>query len=223
MTLCYVSYPLIDTDKVPRWIASFAAHPLVQQESWGIYDPGLGFAGNMQNPRCLVPLSESHRISERATRNREALRLDPALFAPLTRESMRRIEAADAGPSVDIPFKHLYALLRSDVVLADLDEPNHGESHEVLYAYLLGVPVVGIANRFILSPWVTEKCNVVVFNDNADAIVRQVLAHDRKVTAVLRRADEEATRTQKIADTLAKLNALRQTTEAQEPDGVGKL
>ena len=234
MKLCYLSYPIIDQDKVPEWIANFAQHPLVQREAWGIYDPALGFRANYQNVRCIGPLSEVQRVAPKGVQHREAFKLDRALFEPMTRETLQRIDHADTTPSTDIPFKHLYALLRADVVLVDLDLPDHGESHEVLYAYLLGVPVIGVSGRFLLSPWMAEKCSVVVFDREVDAIVRQVLAHDRLVSAVLRGANEDAARQRKTIETLEKLKALgaerpteqpviTPTPEAQDRHGAGEL
>ena len=116
---------------------------------------------------------------------------------------MNRLVAADAGPVSDVALKSLYVAARSDIVLVDLDSPGYGEAgQDVMYAYLFGIPVVGISHRFILSPWVTVKLRAVIFPRTTDEIVQQVLAYDHKTTAMLDhyRAEVEAEKAVKKAE-----------------------
>jgi hypothetical protein len=113
--------------------------------------------------------------------------------------------------------------------LADLNVPDHGcKSHETLYAYLIGVPVVGIAHRFILSPAMLDKVSCVLFPRASDEIVRQVLAFDHRTTAALERYQQPAARAadqlaalSERAKKLAEQHAERpeQAEESEQPDG----
>lgn len=184
--IIYASYPLVDQDTAPDWVAKVAGNAVVGRERWVVYDPALGLSGNVEaNPSLAGMLTDVSRLSQQAQAGCQQLRLDPRLFDPFA-SILGRLRAADQTPTLDVTFRNLYILLRSDIVLVDLDFVGHGEpSQEVLYAYLIGVPVVGIAHRFILSPWMADKLNAVVFPRTSDEIVRQVLCHDHKTTAML--------------------------------------
>lgn len=217
--LIYLSYPLMDYDKPPAWVEPFKRSLVVQMEHWSCYDPILGFSGNVESDPGLVGiLSNPKRVSALAVKAASHLRLDPELFNPLSK-ALPRLQAADAAPTADVAFKNIYALLRANVVVADLENPDHGEkTQEVMYAYLIGVPVVGVAQRFMFSPYVAEKISAFVRPD-PNAIVRQVLAHDHKTNAMLRYYDalQNAQQAQhqgrSLADLQAKLEAAKRATE----------
>jgi len=217
--LIYCSYSIMDQDSAPDWITKMPQNPVVQRERWGFYNPALGFVENFEHDlRIAAALSDQTRIKPLAFQNQQQLRLDPMLFHPLTKV-MDRMKANDQGPSVDLPFKNLYALIRSDIVLLDLNVPEHGEkSQEVLYAYLCNIPVVGIAHRFILSPWIVGKVKSVIFPSTTDEIVQQVLAYDHKTTAMIEhyRAVEKVT---KDAEGLGqKLEEAKKAMAEQDPE-----
>lgn len=184
--LIYCSYSLMDADGRPSWLDKLRINPVCLREHWAFYDPMLGFTGNIESdPYLAAAMSDNSRLRTRGAQNMEALRLDPALLLPLP-EVHNRLRQADSGPSVDVAFKNIYVLLRSDLVLVDLNAPSHGETaQEVLYAYLFGVPVVGIAHRFILSPWVVGKVKAVIFPSSSDDIVHQILAQDTATAAYI--------------------------------------
>jgi len=217
--LIYLSYPLMDYDEPPRWVEPFKRSLMGQMENWSYYDPILGFSGNIESEAGLVGiLSDPKRVSALAVQAAGHLRLDPDLFKPLS-EALPRLRVADSSPTADVAFKNVYALLRSNVVVADLDNPDHGEkTQEVMYAYLIGVPVVGVAQRFMFSPYVAEKISALVRPD-PNAIVRQVLAHDHKTSAMLRYYDalQNAQQAQQqgrgLADLQAKLAAAKKASE----------
>lgn len=177
--LIYCSYSLMDAASQPDWLVKLADNQTLRGARWSLYDPGLGFTSNLESsPYLAAALSDNNRVSRAAAENQKALKLDPMLFRPLS-YVLPRIRHADNSPALDVVFKNVYALLRSDIVLVDLNTPEHGEkSQEVHYAYLFGVPIVGIAHRFILSPWVVGKVNAVIFPKTTNDIVRQVIAYD---------------------------------------------
>lgn len=183
--LVYCSYNLIDQDGIPDWVEKFIANPVVQKDRWSIYNPIHGFTAHIEGKLSMTAALADAVIPKEIQRSHKILKLDPMLFAPLS-EVLPRLRAADESPTLDVAFKSLYVILRSDVMLVDLNEAGHGESaQEVLYAYLCNIPVIGIAHRFILSPWMLNKLNAVIFPRTTDEIVQQVLAYDHKTTAML--------------------------------------
>ncbi len=183
--LVYCSYNLIDQDGIPDWVIKLIANPIAQKDRWAIYNPIHGFTAHLEGKLSMTAALADATIPQETQRNHKVLKLDPMLFQPLS-EVLPRLRAADDSPTLDVAFKNLYVILRSDVVLVDLNQAGHGESaQEVLYAYLCNIPVIGIAHRFILSPWMANKLNAVVFPRTTDEIVQQVLAYDHKTTAML--------------------------------------
>lgn len=215
MKLVYCAYPVLDHDKEPDWVEKLADNPFVKREGWALYRPALGFLENAERMEVLAALNRPARID--ATQA-AALKLDPALLEGLgaVRE---RVSVADRGPFLDVSFKRMYALLRADVVIADLNAPDHGDkTHETLYAYLMDVPVVGIAHRFILSPAVLGQVSCVLFPRSSEEIVRQVLAFDHKTTAALERY-RQASPDPKMVDLAARMKEMaQQQQEAQQPE-----
>jgi len=189
MKLVYCAYSILDQIEPPDWLGKLAANKTVVNQGWGLYDPALGFMANSQNPAVAAALSHDRKIPHKIAEAHEVLRLDPKLFAPLG-DVAARMSAADRFPSIDVSFKHLYVLLRSDVVLVDLTVPSHGgKYYEALYGHLFGKPVIGISHRFILSPWVAQRCDALVFPKNTDEIVRQVLAFDARIDGMIEEPD----------------------------------
>lgn len=211
--LVYCSYNLIDQDATPDWVDKFIANPLVQKEKWAVYNPINGFGGNLESNLALPAALSIGSVPEAVVRGYKTLKLDPMLLEPLG-TVLSRLRAADESPSIDVAFKSLYVLLRSDIVLVDLNQPGHGEaSQEVVYAYLSDIPIVGVAHRFILSPWMINKLSAVIFPRTSDAIVQQVLAHDHKTTVMLehyRAEHQEAERQANLEKSRAERAAARE-------------
>lgn len=213
--LIYCAHATIDSDE-PDWIGKVAANPYVQHEQWCLYRPSLGLAENAREMKGMVALlKRSPRISREIA---GSLKVDPAVFASL--ESVQnRLMMADHGPFLDVSFKRLYVLLRADVVLVDLNVPDHGcRTVEAMYAYLADIPTVGIASRFIMSPGLTAMMEAVLFPRNSDQIVRQILAFDNMVTASIkhhRAAELQREQTERLAEKVAELKA----EQGAEPDG----
>lgn len=213
--LIYCAYATLDQATEPDWVVKLAENPFLKAEGSTLYRPLYGF---MENLKLAGPLlaRDAKLPKERAA----ALRLEPALFEPLA-AVQKRMEVADHGPFVDVAFKRLYALLRADIVLVDLNIPGHGgRAQEAFYAYLAGVPVVGIAHRFILSPMLVEKMEAVIFPKTSDQIVRQVLACDEKTTAAIehyRVGEQRERQREQLRAMTEKVSALQ--AEQERPDG----
>lgn len=165
--LIYCCYPTL-TAQEPEWAGLLAQNPGVVRDGWAVYRPWLSFGENLkQDPgACRVSAAQLER-----------LRLDPDIAAPLSRVAPR-IAQADQGAVQDVHFKRLWVLARADVVVWDLCGPGWGGAAcEALYGYLLGIPVIGVSNRFVLPPAATQMVASVVWPSNTDQIACQVRAH----------------------------------------------
>jgi|GEM_PF-6602291 len=209
--LIYCAHALIDHTDEPDWVGKLAANPFVLKEGWVCYRPSLGF---MENAKVSGMLPFLEAVPKITVEQAAHLRLDGQLFEPLQRVQSRLV-VADHGPFLDVAWKRLYALVRADICLVDLNVPDHGcAAQEAMTAYLAGIPVVGVAHRFIVSPTMAEKLEAVVFPRTSDQLVRQVLAFDHKLTAAIRHYRGE----QQLRDLSGKMAEL-QKSDGAEPDG----
>ncbi len=220
MKLIYCSYPLMDAEVQVDWIDKLAKNPVARKENWAIYNPRLGFVENFEtDPYRAVAMTDPGRISEKAKALAEPLQLDPMLFLPFP-EVQHRLAAADRAPTVDVPFKDLYVILRSDIVLADISNANHGEDQAVMYAHLLGIPVVAISHRFIMSPWIVGKVSSVIFPKTSDEIVQQVLAFDHKTAAMVKYYRAIAQAEEKAAEDTRRAEEASASAQNAPPAGI---
>lgn len=208
--LIYCAHALIDHTVEPDWVGKLADNPIVQQEGWVCYRPSLGFIENARANGMLTALGRPLKLTAGQL---TAMRLDLQLAEPVSKVH-ERLTVADHGPFLDVAWKRLYALLRADICLVDLNVPDHGcAAQEAMTAYLAGIPVVGVAHRFIVSPTMAEKLEAVVFPRTSDQIVRQVMAFDRKVTAAIRQCRIE----EQMRELDGKLTELK--ADGADPDG----
>jgi hypothetical protein len=194
-------------------MSKLMANPVFQVEGWVVYRPVFGFMENAQSPGMLSLLTRQPRLTARRAAE---LRIDQAVFEPLAKVH-QRLTVADQGPFQDVAFKRVYALLRADIVLVDLNVPDQGcRSQEAMLAYLADIPVVGIAHRFVVSPTMAEKLDALLFPTTSDQIVRQVLAFDPKVTATIQhyREAEQRRQLEQLSEKAAELKAAEDV-----PDG----
>lgn len=187
MKVLYCAYSIIDQLEPPDWIQKLRQNPTVKRERWALYDPARGL--HDVQPALASALADDTRVPRDVAAAHTALRLDPRLFAPLA-DVKDQLFSPVVSSAPELSFRHLYCLLRADVVVLDLNVPSHGgKYHEALYGYLFGLPIIGIAHRYIFSPWVTERCSALVFPRNTDEIVRQVLAFGRHADLMIEEHD----------------------------------
>ena len=85
------------------------------------------------------------------------------------------IRCDDHDLSSQILFKDLFLLIRSDIVVADFNNPSAGSAQEILYAHLMDIPILGISYRSSVSPWLQNRAVAVAAPKNADDIIRLVI------------------------------------------------
>jgi hypothetical protein len=171
--LLYLSYDPINLQERPAWVQKLKD---AMPPNWVLYDPWMGVAEQAQDPLFLAVLKKTKPVPN-AQSYSLALQLDPRLFE-VPDKILPTLVEIDVAPTVEHCFKDLYFLMRSRAVVADLDTGlSRDGAYKALYARLLDVPVVGIARRYILSPWLLQCCSVVLKpDDTPDSIVQQVSA-----------------------------------------------
>jgi hypothetical protein len=175
--LIYTSFAIMGQEAKPLWIEAVKRHPLAMAAKWEFYDPWEpisvqlakdGFASELSKPAIELAHDPTLKMDPRITSV-----LDEPVKLALKQAD---IETAEGGDAMLTEFKDLYALTRSQIMLVDLSVPSFGgRSQEVLYAYLLEIPIIGISSRFMNSPWLINKCEVVL-QPNADRIMKQIVA-----------------------------------------------
>lgn len=79
-----------------------------------------------------------------------------ACLSRIEREDLRAVRVLDA-----------FTLLRSRVVLADLNTPSYGGSIQaVQMAHFVGIPVIGISNKATNNPWIVDMAAAITTSDH---------------------------------------------------------
>lgn len=69
----------------------------------------------------------------------------------------------DAGDTTVVRALSSFILLRSRVVVADLNTPSYGGMLQALeLANMAGIPIIGVSNRVTISPWVLDVATAIV-------------------------------------------------------------
>lgn len=101
--------------------------------------------------------------------------IDPDLFKPYQEVSHLLKETSDI--SSKITFQQFYTILRSNVLIADLNSSDIGKiTSEINFAHFCKIPVIGINHRCFIEPLIHNKINVLTSTLNTKEIVRLILA-----------------------------------------------
>jgi len=162
----------------PFWVDPVKNHPLSKSSGWTFYDPIENFTDHLKNPLFVRAMSQAPCDKAKEP----ILKLDPMILAEFDSDRVEIFEKADienldGGISSLIKLKDLYTLARSKVVLTDLSYPSFGgRPQELLYAYLMDIPIIGISPRFMNSPWMVDICELIMSPRSIDQIIRQIAA-----------------------------------------------
>ena len=175
MPLIYCSYSKM-TAGIPHWVEMLKAHPLFTSNSWTLYDSGDSFVKTAQNKSFLAALAKPPlNLSDM---QRQILRLSPSLFEAPDKVSSVLTTAESNWFARDLEFRDLYLLLRSDIILADLNSPSFGSvSMEILYGYLMDIPVIGVCHKVFQTHWVTNKLAAMVAAKSAESLINIIIAN----------------------------------------------
>ncbi len=101
--------------------------------------------------------------------------IDPDLLKPYQEVSHLLKETSDI--SSNITFQQFYTILRSNVLIADLNSSDIGKiTSEINFAHFCKIPVIGINHRCFIEPLIHNKINVLTSTLNTKEIVRLILA-----------------------------------------------
>lgn len=167
MKLVYVCYG--SETPTPEWVTQLAKR---DDHDYLILDPNTSIHDALANPLMQKALQTAPIVSAREAK----LNLDAMLFEPISNAHLQRFTIDESAPVLDAIFKYLYCLIRSDVVLCDLNTPSMGVSQQVMYSWLLGIPTVGISYRYYHSPWALRCCSTIVMPRTTDDILAQISA-----------------------------------------------
>jgi len=172
--LCCI-YPFLDSPDVPSWIVGLCSNAFLHEKGFDIYYSGMSIK-DVINQQPLFDFVKEAQLAPKAEKNAELLRLDPLLFKSLIdSDALNRIVQAEDNASADLPFKDLYFLLRSKAILVDASAFSYGGlPAEVLYGYLLDIPIFGISHRFLTSPWIINKAVSMFCPRSIDDLVASV-------------------------------------------------
>lgn len=167
--LVYLSYP--NRPVKPTWVQSLKDSLLVKEKGWAIFDSREGYSTQIDIFNNLPKFS----VREKAEKCQEILKLNPLLLS-CTPDAMKELVDSDHGELCSqILYKKLFALIRSDYVIADLNNPSYAAvGLETHIAWLLDIPIIGISYTGKVSPWIFTKLKAVIAPKNADDIIKEM-------------------------------------------------
>ena len=194
--LVYLSFPLLGVENKPDWVDPVKLNPTSRKEGWGFYDPWHPMKEQDASLRELLGRPPAPTFRD----NQRALKLDVDLFKSPAEVAQRFMDADVSCRIENVTFRSLYVLLRSDIVLIDLSSPSYEGHMDLLYAHLGNVPSIGITDRFVSSPWSAGKVTATITPADSNDVIRQIMAHDRAVTAPIEANHRELISALELAD-----------------------
>jgi hypothetical protein len=192
MKLIYLSSSMMDQSREPTWFPMIMNHPLARAEGWVFYNPWR----LLREQPLVAKIIFEREPCKRLLTNYETLKLDSELLSILNDKLALRLDSADrTNTTSDLVLKDLYVLIRSDVMVVDLDVPSHGgKSQETYIASLGDIPIIGVTSRFVLTPWLLRLVDVLV----------PTSAQDSRIGARIAQQIQAFSPTLKTLDDLAK-------------------
>lgn len=167
----YASFPMLGYTTKPLWVDELKNNTFVKSQNWVVYDPTI-LIGHQNDVIDYIPKSNINKI---ALEHHKLLKLNE-LSLSNSPEAIQQLQRSDTGQlSSDIVYKDLFLLMRSDVVLVDLNKKSAGGTpQEVLYAHLLNIPIIGISHMPSVSPWMHYRIPVIANPKNIDDLIKLI-------------------------------------------------
>ncbi len=177
MRLLYCASPVLGVQAVPGWVNRLSEFPRLQEIGLVPYTPLLGIQEQLNFPGFKEALGQPVNNWFHALRG--PLRLGQSMFAPLEKilPDLISIENRDGGLLASITLD-TYALIRSAAMVVDLGFKTGGEcSAEVMLAHFGRIPIVGMTDRFVHSPWMAQAVAFIIASPtNSDCLLDGVEA-----------------------------------------------
>jgi len=158
--IVYVARPMLaDT---PAWVPALTSR--LVKTGTACYDPTLPL-DDVFSEETTLGRTFAVGLNTAVTLH-EGIRLPPWVQQPKQfvmseiQEALRRLRSDDMSV---VRALSSYILMRSRVVIADLNTPSFGGAlQELGLAEMAGIPIIGVSNRVTISPWVTDVVTAVV-------------------------------------------------------------
>ena len=153
--MIYASYAYIGNSAVPpTWVQ----HLLVAKQK--VYLPSVALV----QQKWIMEVLYQHAPAEKLSLLWLPLGLDQTLGESLDDAKVDRMLSASINQLSDnITWAHQYVLVRSDVVMVDLDMPSYGEvAFDILIASALGIPVVGVCSKIFQAPQLLSRFECII-------------------------------------------------------------
>lgn len=157
--LIYFSYPVVNFQEIPQWVAPL--REALCSLGYLVYSPGELVGSQFGKP----DLPFINALEKKATKGLcSVLSLPEELLLPY--ENIARfILSGDQGEPYYSLFKHLWFLVRANLIVADLTRPSFGgeTGQELLYAKQLGIPTLGVLpENGSISPWLHRSLTALL-------------------------------------------------------------
>jgi len=170
--LIYCSFPIMGYSQKPQWVDNLKNSLFVKSQEWLIYDPYIK-VGEQPTLLDAVPQLQINKLAD----THHALLKIHELCLSSSPEAIQQLFRSDVGDlATDVIFKDLYFLIRSNIVIVDLNHKSSGGTpQEVLYAHILNIPIYGISAKSHQSPWMYQRMRAVLNPRSIDDVIEEIL------------------------------------------------
>jgi len=153
--LIYFSYPVFGYSQPPAWVTPL--REALVSLGYLVYSPGEQVGSQFGKPDIPVLNSLEKKANKQTC---TMLSLPEDVLSGYGQSVAEIIQAGDLGDKYGSYFKHLWFLVRSSLVVADITKPTLGGEigQELLLAKQLGVPTLGIMPESgHIGPWMQKS------------------------------------------------------------------
>lgn len=166
----YSSFPMLGHSIKPQWVDELKNSLFVKSQGWVVYDSTI-LIGNQIDVIDYIPKTI---VNKTALDNFKILKLNELALSN-SPEALQQLQRSDIGKlSSDKIFKSLFLLMRSDVLLVDLNRSSFETSQTVLYAHLMNIPIIGISHIPNISPWMHHRILTISNPKNIDDLIKLI-------------------------------------------------
>lgn len=156
----------------PQWVAPLASE-LRGVKRVNLYRPWLPLREQLQNPDVRDALSRKPR--HQFAKNQNALRLPDWMFAPLPEAMPILDEIESSDHLIRSADRHLFCLMRSDLMLVDLSTPGYGDQGiDTLFGHLGGMSMIGLTDRFQNAPSLVSRLVCLIAPTSVEQIAHAI-------------------------------------------------
>lgn len=156
--MIYASYAYVGSPSVSSFLPAWVQYLLkVKQQT---YLPSIALI----QQKNIMEVLYKHSPAEKFSLLWLPLGLSQDLEDGLDDDKVNHMLSASINQLSDnLMWMHQYVLIRSDVVMADLDIPSYGEvAVDILVASALGIPVIGVCSKVFQAPHLLNRLECII-------------------------------------------------------------